>query len=127
MRSKRCPCTLTPHCWPSFNTVWFTNSFPLSARSGCPACGRITNSNVKHDGVLAGQKGLFSISRNPIFLATRLALLGFFLVAPNAATLALLAAAEVVIQVQVRLEEKHLLGLHGSAYEQYFSKVPRWL
>jgi protein-S-isoprenylcysteine O-methyltransferase Ste14 len=72
-------------------------------------------------------KGLFSISRNPIFLATRVALLGFFLVAPNAATLALLAAAEVIIQVQVCLEEKHLLGLHGSAYEQYFSKVPRWL
>ncbi len=72
-------------------------------------------------------KGLFSISRNPIFLATRVALLGFFLVAPNAATLALLAAAEVIIQVQVRLEEKHLLGLHGWAYEQYFSKVSRWL
>ena len=72
-------------------------------------------------------KGLFTISRNPIFLAVRVALLGFFLVAPNAATLALLAAAEVIIQVQVRLEEKHLLGLHGSAYEQYFSKVPRWL
>ena len=72
-------------------------------------------------------KGLFSISRNPIFLSTRVALLGFFLVAPNAATLALLAAAEVIIQVQVRLEENHLLGLHGSAYEQYFSKVPRWL
>ena len=72
-------------------------------------------------------KGLFSISRNPIFLATRLALLGFFLVAPNAVTLAILAAAEVVIQVQVRLEEKHLSGLHGSAYEQYFSEVPRWL
>ena len=72
-------------------------------------------------------KGLFSISRNPIFLATRLALLGFFLVAPNAATLALLAASEVIIQVQVRLEEKHLLGLHGAAYEQYFAKVPRWL
>jgi protein-S-isoprenylcysteine O-methyltransferase Ste14 len=72
-------------------------------------------------------KGLFTISRNPIFLSTRVALLGFFLVAPNAATLALLAAAEVIIQVQVRLEEKHLLGLHGLAYEQYCSKVPRWL
>jgi len=56
-----------------------------------------------------------------------LALLGFFLVAPNAATLALLAAAEVIIQVQVRLEEKHLLGLHGAAYDKYFSEVPRWL
>ena len=33
----------------------------------------------------------------------------------------------IVIQVQVRLEEKHLSSLHGSAYDQYFSKVPRWL
>lgn len=72
-------------------------------------------------------KGLFSISRNPIFLATRLALLGFFLVVPNGATLAILAAAEIVIQVQVRLEEQHLSGLHGSSYQAYCSQVPRWL
>lgn len=70
--------------------------------------------------------GLFSVSRNPIFLATRLALLGFFLVAPNAATLAILAAGEIVIQVQVRLEEQHLLGLHGASYINYCSQVPRW-
>jgi protein-S-isoprenylcysteine O-methyltransferase Ste14 len=72
-------------------------------------------------------KGLFGISRNPIFLAIRLALLGFFLVAPNAATLAILAAGEVVIQVQVRLEEKHLAALHGAVYEQYVSRVRKWL
>jgi len=72
-------------------------------------------------------KGLFGISRNPIFLATRLSLLGFFLVAPNAATLAILAAGEVLIQVQVRLEEKHLSGLHGTDYDAYSAKVPRWL
>ncbi|MFN9709210.1 MAG: methyltransferase family protein [Burkholderiales bacterium] len=72
-------------------------------------------------------KGLFAVSRNPIFLAIRLALLGFFLVAPNAATLAILAANEVVVQVQVRLEEKYLSQLHGEAYEHYCSRVARWL
>lgn len=72
-------------------------------------------------------RGLFSISRNPIFLSTRLALLGFFLVAPNGATLAILAAGEIVIQVQVRLEEHHLSGLHGASYQDYCSQVPRWL
>lgn len=72
-------------------------------------------------------KGLFSVSRNPIFLATRLALFGFFLVAPNGATLAILAAGEIVIQVQVRLEEQHLSGLHGASYQNYCSQVPRWL
>jgi protein-S-isoprenylcysteine O-methyltransferase Ste14 len=53
--------------------------------------------------------------------------MGIYLVAPNVATLALLAAGEVIIQVQVCLEEKHLLGLQGSEYEKYFSKAPRWL
>lgn len=72
-------------------------------------------------------KGLFAISRNPIFLATRLALLGFFLVAPNGATLAILTAGEIVIQVQVRLEEQHLSSLHGSSYQTYCAQVPRWL
>jgi protein-S-isoprenylcysteine O-methyltransferase Ste14 len=71
--------------------------------------------------------GLFAVSRNPIFLAMRLNLFGFVLVLPNAATLALLVAGELLIQVQVRLEEAHLTGLHGTAYEQYRSSVRRWL
>ena len=71
--------------------------------------------------------GLFGLSRNPIFLAMRVNLLGFFLVAPNAATLAILTTGEVLIQVQVRLEEKHLFNLHTTAYDLYCSKVPRWL
>ena len=71
--------------------------------------------------------GLFAVSRNPIFLAIRVALLGLFLVAPNAATLAVLAAGEVVIQVQVRLEEKHLRELHGADYAGYCDRVRRWL
>jgi protein-S-isoprenylcysteine O-methyltransferase Ste14 len=71
--------------------------------------------------------GLFGVSRNPIFLAMRVSLLGFFLVVPNAATLALLTVGEVLIQVQVRLEEHHLSQLHTDAYDSYCAKVPRWL
>lgn len=73
------------------------------------------------------QSGLFRISRNPIFLGMRVTLLGFFLLLPNAVTLAVLLAGEALIQVQVRLEEAHLLGLHGEAYEAYKAKVRRWL
>jgi protein-S-isoprenylcysteine O-methyltransferase Ste14 len=71
--------------------------------------------------------GLFAVSRNPIFLAMRVNLLGLFLVLPNAATLGLLVGGELLMQVQVRLEEAHLAGLHGLAYEQYRSTVRRWL
>lgn len=73
------------------------------------------------------EHGLFSVSRNPIFLAMRLNLLGLFLVFPAAGTLALLVAGEILMQVQVRLEEQHLLSLHGEAYLSYRSRVRRWL
>ena len=71
--------------------------------------------------------GLFSVSRNPIFLAMRANLLGLFLVIPAAGTLALLVAGEILMQVQVRLEEQHLAALHGEVYLAYRSRVRRWL
>ena len=73
------------------------------------------------------QHGLFSRSRNPIFLSMRVALLGLALVAPSAATLVLLFAGELLMQVQVRLEEQHLSGLHGERYAAYCHRVRRWL
>ncbi|MGL4767620.1 MAG: methyltransferase family protein [Formosimonas sp.] len=71
--------------------------------------------------------GLFSFSRNPIFLSMRINLFGLFLVRPNAVTLAVVAAGEVLMQVQVRLEEAHLQSLHGDKYIEYSSTVRRWL
>ncbi|HVG04079.1 MAG TPA: methyltransferase [Burkholderiaceae bacterium] len=73
------------------------------------------------------QHGLFRLSRNPIFLAMRVNLLGLFLVFPSAVTAALLAAGEILMQVQVRLEEQHLMNLHGRIYVDYQAKVRRWL
>ena len=73
------------------------------------------------------QHGLFSRSRNPIFLSMRVALLGLVLVVPSAATLVLLVAGELLMQVQVRLEEQHLSGLHGERYAAYRGRVRRWL
>lgn len=73
------------------------------------------------------QHGLFRVSRNPIFLATRINLLGLFCVFPSAATFAILIAGEILIQVQVRLEEQHLLNMHDDEYRTYCARVRRWL
>jgi protein-S-isoprenylcysteine O-methyltransferase Ste14 len=73
------------------------------------------------------QTGLFRISRNPIFLSMRVTLLGLFMVAPTAATLVVLVAGEILVQIQVRLEEAHLAGMHGEQYNAYRSAVRRWL
>lgn len=73
------------------------------------------------------EKGLFKVSRNPIFLGMRLALLGFFLTIPNAVTLLTLVLGDVLMQIQVRLEEEHLRGLHGEKYSEFCRRVRRWI
>ena len=73
------------------------------------------------------QKGLFAISRNPIFLGMILTLLGLFLTLPNAFTVLASVLGIVLIGVQVRLEEEHLAQLHPEAYGEYRQRVRRWL
>lgn len=72
-------------------------------------------------------KGLFAVSRNPIFLGMRLALIGFFLTIPNAITLLTMVLGDVLMQIQVRLEEEHLRNLHGEKYAEFCQKVRRWI
>jgi protein-S-isoprenylcysteine O-methyltransferase Ste14 len=73
------------------------------------------------------RKGVFGLSRNPIFLGMMLTLLGLFLVIPDAATLLVLGLGVVLIQIQVRLEEEFLSDAHGEDYAEYRRGVRRWL
>lgn len=69
--------------------------------------------------------GLFSVSRNPVFLFILLALVGLFLLLPNAIVFALLFAVYIVLQVTMRMEEAFLLMQHGIEYEIYKQQVRR--
>ncbi len=71
--------------------------------------------------------GLFGLSRNPIFLGMRVALFGFFLALPNAFTLAATVMADLLMQIQVRLEEEFLAGAHGESYREFCGRVRRWI
>lgn len=73
------------------------------------------------------RKGVFGLSRNPIFLGMMLTLAGLFLVVPNAVTLLVLVLGVVLIQIQVRLEEEFLSRTHGEEYAGYCRQVRRWL
>jgi len=73
------------------------------------------------------QKGVFLISRNPIFLGMMTTLLGFFLTIPTALTLLAFVLGVVSIGVQVRLEEEYLVQVHPEAYRDYRQRVRRWL
>jgi protein-S-isoprenylcysteine O-methyltransferase Ste14 len=71
--------------------------------------------------------GLFSRSRNPIFLGVMIANVGLLLIIPNAFTLLIVALSTVSINTQIRLEEAFLEKSHGTAYVNYCKKVRRWL
>lgn len=73
------------------------------------------------------QHGLFSVSRNPIFLGVLFSYLGTFLIIPNALTFATLTVTFVTLQIQVRLEEEYLQAKQGNHYADYKSKVRRWI
>lgn len=72
-------------------------------------------------------QGIFAYSRNPIFLAVRLNMLGLFLILPNAVTFAIAAVTFVLTGIQVRLEEAHLDAMLGEPYRQYRASARRWL
>lgn len=71
-------------------------------------------------------RGLFSISRNPIFVGLLGAMLAVFLWSPHVLSGALLAAIWTLTLVQVRIEEEALREKHGDAYEHYAAHVGRW-
>ena len=71
--------------------------------------------------------GLFKYSRNPIYLALLISLLGFFLIAPNALSLCCLVLAYPSIEIKIRFEEEHLLKVHPEAFKKYLKKVRRWV
>jgi protein-S-isoprenylcysteine O-methyltransferase Ste14 len=73
------------------------------------------------------QQGVFGLSRNPIFLGMQAMLFGLLLVLPNTITFAICVLGVALIQIQVRLEEEHLLQLHGEDYRAYQRRVRRWL
>lgn len=71
--------------------------------------------------------GLFSVSRNPVFLGMAVSIAGYFLLIPDAITLVVTVTSIILFQVQVRLEEEYLMSKHGETYKQYKLKVRRWL
>lgn len=72
-------------------------------------------------------RGLFARVRNPIYSGLLLLLLGVMLAVPCAASVTLGLAAAAAIAVHTRLEERHLLALHGDAYRAYAAGVGRFL
>ncbi|HEX6717361.1 MAG TPA: isoprenylcysteine carboxylmethyltransferase family protein, partial [Pyrinomonadaceae bacterium] len=71
--------------------------------------------------------GVYSVSRNPIFVGIIATQLGLLLVIPNALTLLNFVLGVVLLNIQVRLEEEYLRTMHGEEYIAYTRRVRRWI
>lgn len=72
--------------------------------------------------------GLFSVTRNPIFLGMLMFWLGMAVLVPSALSLVALVVALLAVEAQVRLvEEPYLIKTHGAAYLAYASRTGRLL
>ncbi|MES2777450.1 MAG: isoprenylcysteine carboxylmethyltransferase family protein [Bacteroidota bacterium] len=71
--------------------------------------------------------GIFSISRNPIFLGMIATVTGLFCIIPNAVTFFTALGSYIIIQIQIRLEEQFLTSIHGEKYLAYKLKTKRLL
>ncbi|MCG7335047.1 isoprenylcysteine carboxylmethyltransferase family protein [Sporosarcina sp. ACRSM] len=71
--------------------------------------------------------GAFAISRNPIYTAFGLVLLGEFLIYPNWILLLYLMVGYWLFNRQVLLEEQSLRKIYGEEYQLYSKKVRRYL
>jgi protein-S-isoprenylcysteine O-methyltransferase Ste14 len=71
--------------------------------------------------------GVFAFSRNPIYVAFGLVLLGQFLVYPNWILLVYLATGISLFHRQVLREEQFLKKQYGQEYANYCNRVRRYL
>jgi protein-S-isoprenylcysteine O-methyltransferase Ste14 len=71
--------------------------------------------------------GVFAISRNPIYVAFAVVLLGQFLIFPNWILLLYLGGAIGLFHRQVLREEDYLKGHYGKEYTEYCNRVRRYV
>jgi protein-S-isoprenylcysteine O-methyltransferase Ste14 len=71
--------------------------------------------------------GVFAFSRNPIYVAFAIILIGEFFIFPNWISLIYLVAATWLFHRQVLREEEYLGGHYGQAYAEYRRRVRRYV
>ena len=72
-------------------------------------------------------KGIFSISRNPIYVCFLLFFTGLFLIHRNIVIAVAVVLFAMAIHRQVIREERFLAPFYGAEYEEYCKKVRRYL
>jgi protein-S-isoprenylcysteine O-methyltransferase Ste14 len=100
--------------------VWFALTLVFFGRSF-----RIGIDEKKPDNLVTS--GTFGLSRNPIYVGFLSFAAGMFLIHPNLAASAAIVFFVIVIHRQILREEKFLRQNYGGKYDNYCSRVRRYL
>jgi protein-S-isoprenylcysteine O-methyltransferase Ste14 len=118
--------------WPANTSSWFGLALCLTALTGLAATlisfgnsFRVGIDEKTPDKLITG--GLFSISRNPIYVCFLLFFLGAFLTTPNLMLICIAGLFALAIHRQVLREEAFLKTHYGQEYEAYCRRVRRYL
>jgi len=82
--------------------------------------------DVKNPGALVTD-GIFSVSRNPIYLCLDLWFIGTFLINRTLIFLVFAGLAVAAMHWQIRQEETFLANLYGPAYRDYCERTARYM
>jgi protein-S-isoprenylcysteine O-methyltransferase Ste14 len=127
--------------WPSISTQRFVHSDAI-AWAGVAACAlgllmllwslvsfkqsfRIGIDTDRPDTLITS--GIFALSRNPIYVAFALVLIGEFLIYPNWILLIYIFGFFGLVHRQVLREEDYLKAHYGQAYRDYCNRVRRYV
>ena len=72
-------------------------------------------------------RGLYRISRNPLYLGTFLIFIGVGIACASWLYLLLIAVFIVLYDILIAPEERWCLEKYGDAYREYMDKTPKWI
>lgn len=121
------PLSIADHAWlrwPGAGVATLATALVVAAQSNMGSSWRVGVDQSETTDLVTG--GLFSLTRNPIFLGIVLFYAGIALLVPNVLTIAPFVVIVLTVEVQVRLvEEPYLTRTHGDAYLAYASRTGR--
>jgi protein-S-isoprenylcysteine O-methyltransferase Ste14 len=72
-------------------------------------------------------KGVYRISRNPVYLGMFLIFIGISVVCASWVFLLVTVALVILIHISVVSEERWCLEMYGDDYREYMDRTPRWI
>ena len=72
-------------------------------------------------------KGLYRISRNPIYLGTYLIFIGIGIACASWLLLVLIAVFMILQNILIAPEERWCLEKYGDIYREYMNRTPKWI